>query len=50
MTNYFGLPNNLSLSAVVGFGFPAKKIIGRKSRKPLSELVYSEKYGQPLSL
>jgi nitroreductase len=50
MTRYFGLPSNLSLSAVVGFGFPAKKIMGRKNRKPLSELVYSEKYGQPLSL
>lgn len=50
MTKYFAIPKNLNLSAAVGFGFPAKKIKGKKNRKPLSELAYSEKFGQPLSV
>lgn len=50
MTKDFGLPSNLHLAVVVGFGYPAKKIIGRKNRKPLEELAFSERYGQPLRL
>ncbi len=50
MTKYFNLPKELNLTAVLGFGYPAKKVIGKKDRKPLSELAFSEKYGQPLSV
>ena len=46
MRNDFKIPANLSISAVVGFGFPKKSIIGkRKNRKPLNELVFNEFYG-----
>lgn len=41
----FNLPTNLNPSIVVGFGYPARKITGkRKNRKPLSELVFVEKH------
>jgi len=50
MTKYFNLPKELNLTAVLGFGYPAKKVIGKKDRKPISELAFSEKYGQPLSV
>lgn len=44
----FGVPDKLNPVIVVGFGYPAKKILGRKSRKPLSELAFLERYGNPL--
>jgi len=50
MGSYFNLPKEMNLAAVLGFGYPAKRVIGRKNRKPLSELVHSERYGQPLVL
>jgi nitroreductase len=46
MRTDFKIPPNLSISAVLGFGFPKKSITGkRKNRKPLSELAYNEVYG-----
>lgn len=45
MRNDFKIPQNLSISAVVGFGFPKKSLTGKKNRKLLSELMYSEVYG-----
>ncbi len=50
MAKDFNLPSNLNITAVAGFGYPAKPIKGRKDRKPLSEIVFQEKYDQPLSL
>ncbi len=41
----FGIPENLNVTIVVGFGYPTRKIIGRKNRKPLSEIAFLEKYG-----
>jgi nitroreductase len=44
----FNIPKDLNPTVVVGFGFSAKEIVGkRKNRVPLNELVYSEKYGNP---
>ena len=45
MRNDFKIPQNLSISAVVGFGFPKKSLTGKKNRKSLSEWMYSEVYG-----
>jgi nitroreductase len=45
----FNIPNNLSPTIVVGFGYPAKKLLGKKNRKPLSELVSLERYGNKFS-
>jgi nitroreductase len=42
----YDVPDELNISAVVGFGYPARKITGkRKNRAPLESLVYYEKYG-----
>ena len=44
----FQIPNELSPSVTIGFGYPARKLTGRrKSRLPIHELVYYEKYGEP---
>jgi len=46
----FAIPENLNASAVVGFGYPVKKISGRKkNRKMISELVSVDKFGQPFA-
>jgi nitroreductase len=45
----FNIPAELEPSVVVGFGYPIKKIKGKKNRKPLNELVFIEKYGNPFN-
>lgn len=42
----FGIPNEMSPTVIVGFGYPAIELTGkRKNRLPLNKLVYYEKYG-----
>jgi len=42
----FNIPRETNPSIILGFGYPARKILGkRKNRKPLSELVFLDKYG-----
>jgi nitroreductase len=46
LRNDFGIPRELSPTVVVGFGYPARRLTGkRKKRLPLDKLVYYEKYG-----
>lgn len=40
----FNIPEYLHPTVVVGFGYPAKKILGRKERLPLREIAFLEKY------
>ena len=43
----FEIPRELSPTVVLGFGYPARKLIGkRKNRLPIQELIYYEKYGE----
>ncbi len=44
LRNDFGIPDELSPSIIVGFGYPARTIKGRKNRLQLDELVFYEKY------
>lgn len=41
----FNIPEHMQPDVVVGFGYPAKKIIGRKKRLLLHEVAFLEKYG-----
>ena len=46
LRNDFGIPQDLNPTVIVGFGYPARKLGGkRKNRLPLNELIYYEKYG-----
>jgi nitroreductase len=46
---HFGVPTGLDPTIVVGFGYPARKLTGRKKdRKPLSEVAFLEKYGSSI--
>lgn len=45
-----GVPDSMELVTVLPFGYRADRqrgSIGRKNRKPLSEMAHSEKFGQP---
>jgi nitroreductase len=45
----FGISNELSPTVIAGFGYPARKLVGkRKNRLSLHELVYNEKYGNSI--
>jgi nitroreductase len=45
----FSIPKELAPSIVVGFGYPARKISGKKkNRKPLTELAYLDQFGKTL--
>jgi nitroreductase len=48
MRRDFGIPDGLTPTVVVGFGYPAKKLLGRKKRRPLSEVAYLERFGEGL--
>ncbi len=50
LTKDFAIPSAMNFAAVVAFGYPAKKILGKKDRKSLTEIAYLEKYGQKLTL
>ena len=41
----FAISNTLKAVVVVGFGYPAKRIVGKKNRMPLTELAFIDKYG-----
>ena len=45
----FGIPKDLSPSVVVGFGYPARKLKGKKKRKSISEVAFLDRFGKPLT-
>jgi nitroreductase len=45
----FGLPEAYDVLAVVPLGYPKRKIIGKKRRKPFDEVVSAERFGTPLA-
>jgi nitroreductase len=45
MRKDFAIPAGLKPVAVVGFGYPLKRILGKKNRMPLPELAFIDKYG-----
>lgn len=50
LRNDFGIPKELNITLTVGFGYPARKLTGKKKdRMPLGELVYHGKYGNPIT-
>jgi nitroreductase len=45
----FKIPSELTPSIILGFGYPSRKLVGRKSRKRLTELAFLEGYGEHLN-
>jgi hypothetical protein len=48
-TDIHNAPSEMTLVAVLGFGYPAKKRIGKKNRLPLDQIAFHEKYGESIS-
>ena len=47
LRNDFSIPIELSITLIVGFGYPAAKLTGKnKDRIPVGDLVYYGKYGK----
>jgi nitroreductase len=46
----FAIPSELKVETVLGFGYPKNRIIGKKDRKPIEELAFLERYGNPLNI
>jgi nitroreductase len=44
----FGIPETYDVLAVLPFGYPKRKVIGKKKRKPFEDVVSSERFGQAL--
>lgn len=40
----FNIPKSLYPTIVLGFGYPARKLVGRKNRQPLEKLVHRERF------
>ena len=45
----FAIPDDLDVLAVMPLGYPRRKVIGKKNRKPLSEVASRERFGTPYS-
>jgi nitroreductase len=44
-----GIPDDLDVLAVMPLGYPKRKVVGRKNRKPLSEVASRERFGTPFA-
>ena len=44
----FGLPDTYDVLAVIPLGYPKRKVIGKKKRKPFNQVVSAERFGEPL--
>jgi nitroreductase len=44
-----GLPDHYQVIGVLPFGYPARRVEGRKKRKALSEVASAERFGSPFS-
>ncbi len=45
----FGLPDAYDVLAVVPLGYPKRRIVGKKRRKPFNQVVSAERFGTPLA-
>ncbi len=48
LRNWLKIPPNYAIAGFVGFGYPVKRIIGRKNRLPLEQIAYYGRFGEPL--
>ena len=44
----FAIPDSYDVLAVLPFGYPKRKVVGKKKRKPFKDVVSAERFGNPL--
>jgi nitroreductase len=47
--NVCGIPDTYEVLAVVPLGYPTRRILGKKKRKPFDQVVSAERFGTPLA-
>ena len=48
VSTLLGIPSDYEVLAIVPFGYPASRTgLGKKRRKPIGEVVFRERFGQP---
>jgi len=50
MREFLDVPDDRSITAVVGFGRPANGLRGQKRRQALSDVAYADRFGKPLAV
>lgn len=45
----FGFPDAYDVLAVLPLGYPKRKVVGKKKRKPVNEVMSAERFGEPFS-
>lgn len=45
----FGLPDAYEVLAVVPLGYPKRRVVGKKRRRPFNQVVSAERFGSPLT-
>lgn len=45
----FGLPETYDVLAVVPLGYPRRRVLGKKKRKPFDQVISLERFGTPLA-
>ncbi len=50
MRQKFNIPAEYHIACVVGFGYPKRKVLGKKNRQPLDALVFHGRMGSPLRI
>lgn len=45
-----GVPDDYYLALVAGFGYPTREVAGHKDRRPLGEVAFRNRFGEPLDL
>jgi nitroreductase len=48
LREWLGIPPDYAISGFVGFGYPPRRILGRKNRLPLEQVAYHGRFGNPL--
>jgi nitroreductase len=43
-----GIPDGVAVAGVIALGWPARPLHKKLTRRPLSEVVFAERYGEPL--
>ncbi len=50
MRSFLGAPDRYAVTAVVGFGHPDEPLEGRKRRRPLDEVAFEGRFGEPFDV
>ncbi|HYC27137.1 MAG TPA: nitroreductase family protein, partial [Nitrososphaerales archaeon] len=49
MKKDFDIPEDMNVTAVVAFGYPAHRQLGKKSRLPMGKVAFDDRFGKPLA-